>query len=227
VRPEDHTMRVLTPRADMTGADRTWAARYDSGDVLHYQRGSKDIGIEKQSYARVVATNPNENLLTVQKENGESVTYSPARLHGISAYRQLEREFAVGDRLQFTAPNRELGVANRDLGTIEHIGQDGELAVRLDSGKQVMLDANEMRHFDHGYAVTSHSSQGLTADRVIVNVDTQIHPELINTRFAYVSVSRAAQDAHIYTDSASSLATSLSHGVSKASAIEITPGMGL
>jgi conjugative relaxase-like TrwC/TraI family protein len=231
VQTEDHTLRVLTPRSDMTGADRTWAARYDAGDVLRYQRGSKDIGIERESYARVVASNPEENLLTVQKDNGQSVTYSPTRLHGISAYRELEREFAVGDRLQFTAPNRELGVANRDLGTIEQIGPNSHFVVRLDGGKSVIFDASEMRHFDHGYAVTSHSSQGLTADRVIVNVDTEVHPELINARFAYVSVSRAAHDAQIYTNDVGSLEAVLNNNVTKASAIEVaksqTPLRGL
>jgi hypothetical protein len=50
---ENHAMRVLVPRSDMTGADRTWAANYDVGDVLRYQRGSRAIGIEKQSYATV------------------------------------------------------------------------------------------------------------------------------------------------------------------------------
>jgi conjugative relaxase-like TrwC/TraI family protein len=227
VQPEDHTLRVLVPRSDMTGADRTWAARYDAGDVLHYQRGGKDLGIEKQSYTRVLSTNPKDNLLTVQKESGETVTYSPARLHGISAYRELEREFAMGDRLQFTAPNRELGVANRDLGTVEHIGHDGQLVVRLDGGKSVTFDANEMQHFDHGYAVTSHNSQGLTADRVLVNIDTDTHPGLINPRFAYVSVSRAAQDAQIYTNAASSLTASLSHAVTNSSAIDISSSLGL
>jgi uncharacterized repeat protein (TIGR03803 family) len=64
------------------------------------------------------AGNPKENLLTVQKPDGEQVTYDPSRLRGISAYREIKRGFAVGDRLQFTAPNREIGVANRDLGTI-------------------------------------------------------------------------------------------------------------
>jgi len=227
VQSEDHTLRVLTPRSDMTGADRTWAARYDMGDVLHYQRGSKDLGIERQSYARVVATQPKENLLTVQKPDGEHVTYNPARLHGISAYREIEREFAAGDRLAFSAPNRELGVANRDLGTIEHIGHDGQLAVRMDSGKAVTFDANEMRHFDHGYAITSHSSQGLTAERVIVNIDTQVHPQLINPRFAYVSVSRAALDAQIFTNDAPALSTNLSHSVTKTSALELASGLGI
>ncbi len=140
VQNDDHVFRVLMPRQDMTGADRTWAARYDAGDVLHYQRGSKDLGIERQSYVTVVSVNPKDNLLTVQKSDGEHVTYNPARLHGISAYREIEREFAIGDRLQFNAPNRELGVANRDLGTVERIDPGGQLSVRMDSGKSVSCD---------------------------------------------------------------------------------------
>jgi hypothetical protein len=194
---EEHTLRVLAPRSDMTGADRTWAARYAVGDVLYYLRGSQDIGIEKQSYTKVIATQPKDNLLTVQKQDGATVTYSPARLYGVNVYRELEREFAVGDRLGFTAPSKESGIANCELGTVQQIGENNQLTVRMDNGKSVNFDAKQMRHFDHGYAVTSHSSQGLTADRVLVNIDTNTHPELINPRFAYVGVSRAAQDARI------------------------------
>ncbi|HEY1257012.1 MAG TPA: MobF family relaxase [Terracidiphilus sp.] len=223
VESENHAMRVLAPRSDMTGADRAWAARYEVGDVLHYQRGSKTLGIEQRSYARVVSTDPKSNLLTVEKPDGQRITYDPARLHGISAYREIEREFAVGDRLQFTAPNRELGVANRDLGTIQKIGEHGEMTVRMDGGKDraVTFDPAEMRHFDHGYAVTSHSSQGLTSERVLVNMDTNVHPELINTRFAYVSVSRASHDAQIFTNNLAQLAPQLSTDISKTSAIKI------
>jgi conjugative relaxase-like TrwC/TraI family protein len=219
---EDHSMRVLTPRSDMTGADRAWAARYQAGDVLHYIRGSEALGIEGGSYAQVVTTDPKENLVTVQKPNGEQVSYDPSRLRGISAYREIEREFAIGDRLQFTAPTKELGVANRDLGTIQQIGEAGKITVRMDGDKEetVTFDPAKMRHFDHGYAVTSHSSQGLTSERVLVNMDTNVHPELINSRFAYVSVSRASHDAQIYTNDAASLAESLSRDVSKASAID-------
>jgi conjugative relaxase-like TrwC/TraI family protein len=219
---EDHSMRVLTPRSDMTGADRAWAARYQAGDVLHYIRGSKELGIEGGSYAQVATTDPKENLVTVQKPNGEQVSYDPSRLRGISAYREIEREFAVGDRVQFTAPNRALQVANRDLGTIQQIDENRNISVRMDGGQDrtVTFNADEMRHFDHGYAVTSHSSQGLTAEHVLVNMDTNVHPELINSRFAYVSVSRASHDAQIYTNDAASLAESLSRDVSKASAID-------
>ena len=48
-----------------------------------------------------------------------------------------------------------------------------------DKEKTVAFDPGEMRHFDHGYAVTSDSSQGLTAGRVLINMDTEVHPELM------------------------------------------------
>jgi ATP-dependent exoDNAse (exonuclease V) alpha subunit len=216
---EDRSIRVLTPRSDMTGADRAWAARYEPGDVLHYIRGSKDSGIEAGGYAKVVATVPKDNLVTVRKADGQLATYDPVRLRGISAYREIERDFAIGDRVQLTAPNRDLQVANRDLGTLKGIDADGRITLRMDSGKNVSFNSREMRHFDHGYAVTSHSSQGLTSERVLVNMDMQVHPELINARFAYVSVSRASHDAQIYTNDAATLAESLSRDVSKTSAI--------
>jgi hypothetical protein len=42
-------------------------------------------------------------------------------------------------------------------------------------------------HFGHGYAVTSHSSPGATADRVLVHVDTeQARGQLVNPRLACV-----------------------------------------
>ena len=173
-------------------------------------------------YAQVVATASKDNLVTVRKPDGELATYDPVRLRGISAYREIERDFAIADRIQLTAPNRELGVANRDLGTIQRFGDDGRITVSMDGGKKtITFDPHEMRHFDHGYAVTSHSSQGLTSERVLVNMDTQVHPELINSRFAYVSVSRASFDAQIYTNNATTLAESLSRDVSKASAVEL------
>jgi ATP-dependent exoDNAse (exonuclease V) alpha subunit len=110
----------------------------------------------------------------------------------------------VGDRLQFTATDKSIGVANRELGNIEQISPEGFLTVQLDKGRSVQFDPSQNRHFDHGYAVTSHSAQGVTADRVLVNVDTETHPDLINSRFAYVSVSRAQSDAQIYTNDHSS-----------------------
>ena len=221
IAPEDHTFRVLVQRQDMTGAERSWASHYEINDVVRYARGSKAIGIEAAAYASVVAINPAANQLTVQKPNGELVTYDPRRLTGVSVYREIEREFSVGERLQFTAPDKSLGVANRDLATIESIHPDGRLSARLDDRRQIEFNAGEHRHFDHGYAVTSHSSQGLTAERVLVHADSSVHPDLLNSRFGYVSISRASHDATLFTDDMAKLRHQLGADVSKTSALEI------
>jgi ATP-dependent exoDNAse (exonuclease V) alpha subunit len=155
------------------------------------------------------------------KPNQELTTYDPRRLAGVSVYREIEREFSVGDRIQFTAPNKSLGVANRDLATIESLAPDGHVTARLDTNRQVEFNASEHRHFDHGYAVTSHSSQGLTAERVLVHADTSVHPDLLSSRFGYVSISRASHDATLFTDDLAKLVPQLGADVSKTSALEI------
>lgn len=89
------------------------------------------------------------------------------------------------------------------------------------SNRRLEFNACEHPHFDHGYAVTSHSAQGLTAERVLVHADTGVHPELLNSRFAYVSVSRASHDAVVFTDDVAKLVPQLGADVSKTSALEI------
>ncbi|HYM76087.1 MAG TPA: MobF family relaxase [Candidatus Dormibacteraeota bacterium] len=219
--PEDHSFRIFVQRQDMTGAERSWANHYEINDVIRYTRGSKAVGIEATTYASVVAINPATNQLTVEKTNQELATYDPRRLTGVSVYRENEREFSVGDRIQFTAPDKSLGVANRDLATIEAIHPDGRCSARLDNNRQIEFNAIEHRHFDHGYAVTSHSSQGLTAERVLVHANTRVHPDLLNSRFAYVSISRASREATLFTDDMAKLGPQLGADVSKTSALEI------
>ena len=218
----DHIFQVLVPRQDMTGAERGWASRYQIEDVVRYSRGSKVAGIEPRTYGTVVRVDPVENLLTIQKPAGDQVSYDPKRLSGVSIYHKEERGISIGDRIQFTAPDKQLGVANRELGKIENIDTDGQISLRLEDGRTVQFKATEHPHFDHGYAVTSYSSQGLTADRVLINIDTSAPPQLLNSRFAYVAVSRASVNAEIYTDDSASLGTKLSHDVAKTSAVEFS-----
>jgi hypothetical protein len=118
---------------------------------VRYARGSKAAGIEAGTYGFVVAINPGANLLTVEKPSGEQVTYDPRRLTGVSVYREINREFSVGDRIQFTAPDKSLHVANRDLAVIESISPDGRISGRLDDNRGIEFTAADHGHFDHGY----------------------------------------------------------------------------
>jgi len=218
----EQRLRILVARQEITGVDRQWTEQYKAGDVVRYTKGSKAVGVKPGEYVRVERVNEKENQVTVKRENAERVSYNPRRLHGVTLYRETERAFAKGDRVQFTAPNREQHIANRELGTIERIDARGNLQVRLDSGRTASFNIRENPHIDHGYAVTSHSSQGQTADRVLIQVDTeQAGEKLINRRLAYVALSRGRYDAQLYTNDKGRLIERLSSDVSHRSAIEL------
>jgi len=216
---EDHRIRTLVPRQDLTGADRTWAERYEVGDVLCYSRASKETGIGKGEYAQVKSIDAPRNRLTVELQDGTQRTYDPRRQQGVSVFREEMRSFSVGDRIQFTAPSNELKIANRELGVIREIDGAGRLNLTMDSGHSIEIDPNKHPHLDYGYAMTSHSSQGQTADRVLIHVDTELAAkDLLNSRMAYVSVSRGAFDAQLFTNDRQKLPSALGYNLSKHSA---------
>ena len=74
-------------------------------------------------------------------------------------------------------------------------------------------------HLDHGYAVTSHSAQGATADRVIVHAEGGQSAAVVNERFAYVAGSRMRDGLDVYTDNSQQLTSSLARQFDKTAAV--------
>ena len=70
----------------------------------------------------------------------------------------------------------------------------------------------EYSYLDHAYAMTSHSGQGMTVDRVLIHVDTSDSRirGLVDKTLSYVATSRARYDAQVFTDDASQLGRALS-----------------
>ena len=221
---EEHRTPVLVPAPRDHRRRSAMGGRYEEGDIVRYSRGSKALGIEAGDYARVERVAAKTNQVGVRTDDNHTVSYDPRRLQGVALYRETERAFAAGNRVQMTALDRERGVPNRELGTIERIDAKGRMEIRWDFGRTSSFEAGERRHVDYGYAVTSHSSQGQTVGRVLVHVETERSSEkLVNQRLTYVAVSRGQYDARIYTDDKVKLARALDRDVSHRSALERTP----
>jgi Ti-type conjugative transfer relaxase TraA len=94
------------------------------------------------------------------------------------------RLFAEQDRIMFLRNERELGVKNGMLGTIERVDRTG-MAVRLDDGRAVAFDHKVYGDLTHGYAATVHKAQGATLDRVHV-----LATPGLDRHGAYVALSR-------------------------------------
>jgi len=207
----EKTAHVLVAR-DLTRADRTLAANYQVFDSVRYLSGSAQYGVQAKDYATVLDVDRTRNLLTVLTADQRKITYDPRQaLAHCSVYEERQLLWAVGDRVQFTAPYKEKGVRTRETGVVQEF--DGrQMVVQLDNGKTVRWDWQRFRHLDFGYVMTSHSSQSATVDRCLVHVETGDSRlrALHNSTFAYVAGSRPEFDLQIFTDSTAELLKALS-----------------
>jgi len=186
--------------------------------VLRYSRGSKETGIGKGEYARVVGIDAPHNRITVVLKNGTERTYDLHRQQGVSVYREEPRRSPRATASSSPHP-RMTSMLRTASWAPSRTSPEGRMSLRMDDGRSVELDPAKHPHLDHGYAVTSHSSQGQTAERVLVHVDTELDAkDLLNNRMAYVAVSRGAHDAQLFTNDREKLPAALDHEVSRESA---------
>jgi AAA domain/UvrD-like helicase C-terminal domain len=211
---------VVVVRQDLTREQRGRASSYGAGDVLRFVRGGQ--GIEAGERARVISIDERKNLLRLELETSRLVrVINPKHRRAFEVERVEQRRFAVGDRIQFRERDRSLDVANGTLGTIKKLDHERGLATVEVGPRRFRLDLKEPRALDHAYAVTSHRSQGLSRERVYLTVDTSHSEELVNRRQFYVSVSRAVEDARVYTDDRSALSRAVSREQGRESALSV------
>ena len=111
-----------------------------------------------------------------------------------------KREFAPGDRIVFLENNRDLGVKNGMLGTVERVeaGRPGAgpmIVAQLDGrgGERVSVPMGDYQAIDHGYATTIHKNQGATVDRSFV-----LASGTMDRHLTYVAMTRHRDGAQLY-----------------------------
>lgn len=133
----------------------------------------------------------NEQARALRRENSEL-----GQDHLVQTERG-QRQLAENDRIYFLQNNKELGVKNGTLGTIEKI--DGKrLQVKLDKGdldasRTIHVNLEQYKHLDHGYAATFHKSQGVTVDRSYI-----LATRHMDSHTTYVGVTRHRESCDIF-----------------------------
>lgn len=111
--------------------------------------------------------------------------------------RTEKRDFAKKDRIIFTANDKRMKIMNGTMATIEKI--DGqEITAKTDGGERVTWNIDKYNSIDHAYAVTNYKSQGMTVDKVVADMNTKGAAQSRNA--LYVDISRARENAVVYTD---------------------------
>jgi ATP-dependent exoDNAse (exonuclease V) alpha subunit len=144
----------------------------------------------------VAGKDAQENRVVAAK-NGQKAILSLSQAKSFEVYNQEEISLSTGDSVRITK-NFQCGAARFTNNEIAKIASIDGNAITLADGR--VIKATDALHFDQGFAVTSHASQGKTVDQVIVSVPVSVFSQANEVQF-YVSMSRARVAMHLYTDS--------------------------
>ena len=172
-----------------TAAQKKNFRQYEPGQRLRFIRQTKKF--DRGETVEVVATI--ETGVRVRRDDGTEVDFIPtsaAASFDVGAARELK--VAAGDWLLLQA-NHGKEFINGERVQVKTI-QNGRIA--LADGRTLPTNFNT---FTHGYAVTSHSSQGKTVDDVLLVASSKSFPAINREQF-YVSISRGRENVQIFTD---------------------------
>ena len=231
---EPFKLRVLIDRR-MAVAARADGRNLGEGDVLLFHENLDDLDgvrIAPGDGLTVAAVEPDGDDFVVQLDHPDGTTRrlrpSDARATPNNApvsrrfqvYDDAELEIEAGDSIRWTRNNRRRGIDNGARGTIEAIDKEPgtdrasvtiaweDVATKETRRERFDRDDPQLRHIRFAYATTVHAGQGTTADRVIGVLDSG-HPGLTDQSTFYTEISRARDNATLFTDSLENLVETL------------------
>ncbi len=174
----------------LTDAQKADATEYEPDDMLQFHQNAS--GYTKG--ARLIV--------------GDSLKVPTELAKRFEVYRPTQLAFAVGDRVRVTAGGKTKDgkhrLSNGALLTVQGFTRKGDIIVN----HGWVID-REFGHLAHGYAITSHASQGVTVDKVLVGMSRESLPAT-NERTAYVALTRGKEQALVFTDDRKALLKAVS-----------------
>lgn len=207
---------VFLVRRDTTQEERRYAKNYEVGDHIQPEKDYPELGLTR-GVAYEVRKIGHDDELTVA-ERGCPARIVPLRqCRELSVYQAVKGELAAGDQVRMTRNDPSLNIANGDRFRVLWVTPN---MMEVSNGeRRHILSLKAPLHLDYGYTSTAHGSQGLTADRVLYEVESRRATTSLDT--FYVALSRARHEAQIFTDDARRLPRALQREPKKYAALDL------
>jgi len=188
----------------LTDAEKSDPTQYDAGGMVQFHNNAK--GYKK-----------GERIIV-----GDGATPPVEFANRFELYHPTQLALAKGDRIRVTAGGKTKDgkhrLNNGSLFTVEGFTKRGDVIV--DHG---WLIDRDFGHLAHGYCVTSHTSQGVTVDKVFIGMSSESFGAT-NERTGYVAITRGKSQAVIFTDDREALLKAVSRPDDPLSATELAAG---
>lgn len=184
---------------NLTVAERAMPSFFEIGDIVRFHQNAKG-GFRKGDVYQILGIDGRNVTVGRDGQDEARILNLDAAVH-FGVFRSEQISVAVGDRLRLLQNSASIDGVRLHNGAVYqvtaiqggHMILNGKHRVRMDSGL-----------FDHGYVSTSHSSQGKTADKIIISQSTGSLRASSLEQF-YVSSSRGRDEISIWTDSKADL----------------------
>ena len=210
---EDREFNILK-NLQFTEAEKQVPENYKQGCFIVFHQNIKGV----RAGSRLEVMGHEGNNLLARDAKGIPFDIGVEHAKNFSIYEPKNIEIAKGDKIRVTGNGRAKDGKHLFNGTTFYVhGFDKQGNIKLSNGSTI---TNEFKHFNLGYVMTSHSSQGKTEDKVIISQSSATFRASSMEQF-YVSVSRGKHAVSIYTDDKESLKQAVNQTVERTSATEL------
>lgn len=185
--------------------EKKWENNY-----LKFNRNYKSLDIKKD-----------EILLISKIENGRVFVSKDNNLIDVTDCKKIDvgnlenKKIFENQKIMVTGnANIEKGLKNKDVLTVKKI-ENENIILENKNKKEFILSKKEIMEMDDGYALTVHSSQGLTAQNTIAALKSNS-----DSRLAYVAMSRTKEGLEVVTDNKAELSKNVEFESKKLTGIE-------
>jgi conjugative transfer relaxase protein TraI len=200
------SVKILLPQY-ISENKRRLESSYQKGHWVRFNEVVKTLDIKRGDYLQVVANNKTKNEITLINGGGKLLVWNPDKSYKTEYFKAQEREFSVGERIQFHRALWKEKIIKGEQFTIKNIFNT-KLKLVNENNKTVLLDVNKLHHshIDYGYAATPHNIVHENPSHIIAELPANSFHTDKRRFFQLVS---QPKDISIYTDNVTSLITTL------------------
>ena len=199
---------------------------YSGQEVVSFEKDIKNLGIKAGDVFEIDKINHKEleangksigdksdkgNIDLIRISDNKKISWNPASKNEfVALYDSKHIDIAKGEKVRWTKNSKKHSfMTNGETAIIESVGNQ-KIGIRTADGARHKVSREDMRFMDYGYTASTYSSQGKTSDYAIGVVRAKERfATLSHQRSFYVTLSRAAKEAHLVIDNYKDLIKSL------------------
>lgn len=203
----------------MTQAEKSDARQYRTGQVIQFNQNVP--GIPRGARYTVVSA---DNMVVTIRDEQDNITALPLSMTAkFEVYQLQDITLAKGDAIRITRngfDRQKKRLNNGQLLEVVKIARNGTIMLRNTISKVRYHLPNQFGHLAYAHCITSYAAQGKTVDEVFIAQPASSFAAT-NLNQLYVSVSRARDRVHLYTDDPDGLLVKASEAGDRLSALEL------